>query len=160
MNTAEEVNDECARSGSSCVFILGEEPVSEQHACAGTRVCLNHVEDGVAESLDLLCAERCEDAVVDRVVEEQHFCRFNKDRDQREKSVVNEHLYAAAENGENACHERTHEIEAQDRKEQTDNTEREVAHQHFESGLDLAVDCLVEFLHDPAGKRTHDHRTH
>ena len=79
MNTAKQMYDECTRSRSLCVFILGEEPVCKQNTCTGTRVGFNHVENGMTDCFHLLCTKRCEDAVIDCVVEEQHFCRFNKD---------------------------------------------------------------------------------
>ena len=78
MNAAQEFNDH----GSGCGILrvaFAKEPVGQQQAKTGTGVGFNHEEDGFAGFSHLVHSHGSEDTVVDGVVQEQHFSRFNND---------------------------------------------------------------------------------
>ena len=112
-----------AGSGILGCLILGEHPVSEQDACACAGVGLDQIEDGLSCRLDLLCSERSEDAVVDRVVQEQDLGGLYEDRNQRKESCIDQDVNAALQEDQNACHDRSDHIEAYDRQEHAQDTE-------------------------------------
>ena len=118
------------------------------------------IEDGLSCRLDLLCSERSEDAVVDRVVQEQDLGGLYEDRNQRKESCIDQDVNAALQEDQNACHDRSDHIEAYDRQEHAQDTDGEVVDQHLEACGDLAFDSLVEFLDDPAAQRACEHCAH
>ncbi len=61
-----------------------KEHVRQQNAHPWTRVSFNQEEDGFTQLVGLLNTQRREDTVVDGVVKEQDFCRFDEDRRQRQ----------------------------------------------------------------------------
>ena len=160
MDTAEYVHDQSAGSGVLGCLILGEHPVSEQDACACAGVGLDHVEYGLAESLNLLCSQRSEDTVVDRVVEEEDLRGFYEDRNQRKKSCIDQNVNTAGQEYQDCCHKRSDQIESDDGKEHTQDTDGEVVDQHLETCRDLAFNCLVELLDHPAAERAYKHSAH
>ncbi|MND88119.1 hypothetical protein D3C80_801340 [compost metagenome] len=107
----------------------------------------------------LLNTQRREDTVVNRVIEEQDFRRFNKDRRQRQH-VVNDHeVNASSQHFRQHFNRRANAEERQNRQDHTDDASGEVVHQHFEAGFDFAINPNVEFLNRPAAQRTGNHCT-
>lgn len=87
MDTAEEVND--GSTGSrSLRGAAAEEHVSQQDAEAGAGVGLKQEEDGLALVQGLLDAQRCEDTVVDGVVEEEDLGRLDEDAGQGSRPLL------------------------------------------------------------------------
>ena len=160
VDTAEYVHDQSAGSGVLSSLILGEHPVSEQDACACAGVGLDQVEYGLSKCLDLLSSERCEDTVVDRVVQEQDLSGLYEDRYQRKESCIDKDVNAALQEYQNSCHNRADQVEAYDCEEHAQDTDGEVVYQHLEACLNLAFDRLVELLDDPAAQRACQHRAH
>ena len=122
MNTTEEVDDDSAGCGILCCLVFCEHPVCEQNAEARARVSFKHVHDGLAGCLDLLSTDRCEDTVVNSVVEEQDLGRLDKDCGQREKVVLDKNINTCGQNCEDCCHERADYIVAEDCDQHTDDT--------------------------------------
>ena len=160
MDTAEDVDDQSAGSGIFCSLILCKHPVSEQDTSACAGVGLDHVEDGSAHCLSLLCAEGSEDTMVDRVVEEEDLRGLDENGNQGKKSHVDQDVNAALQEYQNACHDRSDQVESDDCKEHTQDTDGEVVDQHLKACRDLAFDCLVEFLDHPAAQRACQHCAH
>ena len=160
MDAAEQVYDERTRRGVLRDLIPGEEPVREEHASAGAGIRLDHVEDRLAELTRLLRAERREDAVVDRVVEEEHLRGLDDDGDERQQAVLYEHLRTRLEHREDRRHDRTRDVEAKDGEDEAEDADGEIVHEHLEARLDLPLDQGVKLLDDPARERPHDHGTH
>ena len=160
MDTAEQVDNDRAGCGILCGAVFGKEPVGQQHAEAGAGVGLQHIHDGFTRFRDLLCADRCENAVVDRVVEEQNLCRLEENRNQRQQAVVDQEGDACGQDGQDTAHDRADRIVTNDGHDHAEDADREVVDQHFKAGRHVAVHELIEFLDDPAGKRAHDHGTH
>ena len=160
MDTAEEVDDDGARSRVLGHLILGEHPVSQQDAEARARVGLQHVHDGLACGLNINRTERGEYAVVDCVVEEQHLCRLDEDGNQRQEAVVDQEVDACGQDCQNRSHQRSNCIVTDDRHDHTQNADREVVDQHLEACRHMTIHCLVKLLDDPACERAHQHRCH
>ena len=78
MNTTEYMYDKSAGSRILRSLILSEHPVRKQDARARSGIRLDHVKDRLAKGLDLLRAERSENAVIDGVVEEQDLGGFDE----------------------------------------------------------------------------------
>ena len=92
MDTAEYMDDQRSRCGILGCLVLSEQPVCQQYAGTSAGVRLDHVEDRFACLRGLFDAERCKDAVVDRVVQEQYLGRLNKDGYQRQQAMVDQYL--------------------------------------------------------------------
>ena len=86
MDTAQEVDD-CRTARRLLRTAAAKEHVRQQNAHPRTRVSFNQEEDGFAKLMGLLNTQRREDTVVNCVIEEQDFRRFNKDRRQRQHVV-------------------------------------------------------------------------
>ncbi len=157
MDTAQEVDDSRAARrlfGAAAA----KEHVRQQDAHTRTRVGFNQEENRFAEFMRLLNAQRREDAVVDGVVEEQDFRRFNKNRRQRQHVVNHHKVHASSQHFGEHFDRRANAEERQNREDHTDDARGEVVHQHFKAGFDFAVDRGVEFLDAEAAERACDHR--
>ena len=75
---------------------LAEDRERQQQAQARAGVGLEQEQDRLAVSGASVVPERREDAVVDRVVEEQHLGRLDEDRGQRQQVVVDQEVDAVA----------------------------------------------------------------
>ncbi|MNZ81537.1 hypothetical protein D3C78_1002080 [compost metagenome] len=89
VDTTQEVDD-CRAACRLFRAAATKEHIRQQNTHTRTWVCFNQEEDGLAEFMRLLNTQRREDTVVNCVVEEQDFRRFNKDGRQRQH-VVNDH---------------------------------------------------------------------
>ena len=82
MDTTQEVNDR--RTGSRLFSVTTtKHHVRQQNTETRARVRFNQEEDGLAMFSGLLNTQWREDTVVDCVIQEQDFRRFNEDRGQR-----------------------------------------------------------------------------
>ena len=160
MNTAEEMDDDRARCGIPCCLVLGAEPVCKQNAETRTRVSLQHVHNGLAGSSSLLNTDRCEDTMVDRVVEEKYLRRLDKDRRKRKEVCFCEYFNTRCKNCENCRHERSDEEVAENCEQHTEDTNGKIVDQHLEACRHMAVHGLIEFLDDETCDRSHDHGAH
>ena len=160
MDAAEEVDDQSTGSGLAGCIVFGEEPVGQEDACAGTGISFNHIKDGLARFSDLLRTEGSEDAMVDGVVQEQDFSRFDEDADERENAGLEQDLDAGCQEGQDDAHDRTDEVEADDGHDHAQDTDGEVVDEHFKTRFDVSIDGGIEFLDDQASQGTHDHGTH
>ena len=156
MNTAEEV-DNCRTARRLFRATATKEHVCQQDAHPRTRVGFNQEENRFAEIVRLLDAQRREDTVVDGVIEEQDFCRFNKDRRQRQHVVRHHEVNARSQDFRQNFNCRANAEERQDSEDHTDDACGEVIHQHLKTGLDLTVYPHVEFFNSPAAQWTGDH---
>ncbi|CQQ89195.1 Uncharacterised protein [Salmonella enterica subsp. enterica serovar Typhimurium str. DT104] len=84
--------------------------------------------------------------MVNRVIEEQDFRRFNKNGRQRQHIVRHHEVNARRQNFGQDFNRRTNTEERQDGEDHTDNASGEVVHQHLKTGFDLTVYPTVEFL--------------
>ena len=98
--------------------------------------------------------------MVDRVVEEEDLRGFYEDRNQRKKSCIDQNVNTAGQEYQDCCHKRSDQIESDDGKEHTQDTDGEVVDQHLETCRDLAFNCLVELLDHPAAERAYKHSAH
>ena len=105
----------------------------------------------------LLNTQRREDTVVDSVVQEQDFRRFNEDRCQRQHVMDNHEVNARRQNFGQDFNRRANAEECQNREDHPDNTGGEVVHQHLETGLNLTVYPAIKMFNRPAAQRTGDH---
>ena len=94
VDTAQEVDD-CRTARRLLRAAAAKEHVRQQNAHPRTRVSFNQEEDGFAKLMGLLNTQRREDTVVNRVIEEQDFRRFNKDRRQRQHVVRHHEVNAS-----------------------------------------------------------------
>ncbi|CAH0180892.1 hypothetical protein SRABI106_01098 [Rahnella aquatilis] len=134
-----------------------EEHVRHQDAHTRTRVRFDQEEDRFTGFSRLLDTQRREDTVVDSVVEEQDFRRFNKDRRQRQQVMNNHDVHACSQHFRQCFYQRTDCQEGQNGQQHTDNTGREVVDQHLEATFDFTVNPAVETLDAPAAQRTYNH---
>ena len=156
VDTTQEVNDSrAARRLFSAAAT--EEHVRQQNAHPRTRVSFDQEEDRLAEVVRLLNTQRREDTVVDGVVEEQDFRRFNKDRRQRQHFMHHHEVNACRQNFGQDFNRRADAEESQNRKDHTDDASGEVIHQHFKTGLDLTVYPHIKTFDRPAAQRTGNH---
>ena len=95
--------------------------------------------------------------MVDGVIEEQDFRRFNKDRGQRQHVMDNHEVNASGQGFREHLYRRANAEERQNREDHTDDARREVVHQHFEAGFDLAINPDVKAFDRPAAQRTGNH---
>ena len=158
VDTAQEVND-CRTASRLLSAAATKEHVRQQYAHTRTRVGFNQEEDRLAEIVRLLNTQRREDTVVDGVVQEQDFRRFNEDRRQRQHVVRHHKVNACRQNFGQHFNRRANAEERQNREDHPDDARREVVHQHFEAGFDLTINPDVEFLNRPAAQRTGNHCT-
>ena len=96
MDTTQEVDD-CRTARRLFRTTTTKEHVRQQHAHTRTRVRFNQEEDGFTQFMGLLNTQRREDTVVNGVVEEQDFRRFNKDRRQRQHVMDNHEVNARSQ---------------------------------------------------------------
>ena len=122
MDSSQEVNDDSSRSRVLSCLVLCKCPVSQEYAESRARVGFEHVHYGLSCSLYLLSTDRCEDTVVDSVVQEQHLSRLNEDSCQREQVVVDEYVYTGSKYTQYYCHYRTDHVVSEDCNEHSDNT--------------------------------------
>lgn len=101
----------------------------------------------------LLNTQRREDTVVDSVVQEQDFRRFNEDRCQRQHVMDNHEVNARRQNFGQDFNRRANAEECQNREDHPDNTGGEVVHQHLETGLNLTVYPAIKMFNRPAAQR-------
>ena len=160
MDSSQEVNDDSSRSRVLGRLVLCKCPVCQEHSESRTRVGFEHVHDGLSRCLDLLGTDRCKDAVVDGIVQEQHLGRLNEDGCQREQVVVDEYVYTGSKHAQYYSHYRTGYVVSEDSNEHSDNTYREVVDKHFEAGRHSGFHEAVKLLDDPARERSHDHGAH
>ncbi|CCK16800.1 hypothetical protein BN136_2810 [Cronobacter universalis NCTC 9529] len=156
VDTAQEVDDSRAACGLLRAA-AAKEHVRQQNTHARTRVGFNQEEDRFAEFMRLLNAQRREDTVVDGVVEEQDFRRFNENRRQRQHVVNHHEVHARGQYFGEHFYRRANAEERQNREDHPDDARGEVVHQHFKAGFDFAVDRGVEFLDAEAAQRACDH---
>ena len=97
--------------------------------------------------------------MVDGVVQEQDFRWFNEDRRQWQHVVRHHEVNACGQQLGQHFNRRANAEERQNREDHPDDARREVVHQHFEAGFDLAINPDVKFLDRPAAQRTGNHRT-
>ncbi len=95
--------------------------------------------------------------MVDGVVEEQDFRRFNKNGRQRQHVVGNHEVNARCQQFGEHFNCRANAEERQNSQDHPDDAGREVVHQHFEAGFDFAINPDVELLNGPAAQRTGNH---
>ena len=107
--------------------------------------------------MGLLNTQRRENAVVNGVVEEQDFRRFNKDRGQRQHLVRHHEVNACGQNFRQDFNRRANAEERQNGEDHTDDACGEVIHQHLKTGFNLTVYPDVEFFNCPAAQRAGDH---
>ena len=117
MNAAQEMDDDGAWRRITRCLVCRTQPVCQQHTQARARVGLQHIHDGLAGLRRLFHADRRKDAMVERIVEKQDLRRFHEDGDQRQQPIFQQDAYAGTEHAEDAGHERTDEIIAQNGKE-------------------------------------------
>ena len=158
MDTAQEVDD-CRTARRLFSATTTKEHVRQQNAHTRTRVCFNQEEDGFAHLMGLLNTQRREDTVVNGVVKEQDFRRFNKDRRQRQHVMDNHEVNARSQHFRQGFNQRTNPHECQNREDHPHDTGREVVHQHLKTGFDLTIYPAVEMLNAPAAQRACNHRT-
>ncbi len=160
MDATEEVDDRGARSRGAG-HALAEQHEGEQQAETGAGVGLEEEEDRLAVLERFVRAERREDTVVDRVVEEEDLGRLDEDRRERQQAVVDEGLdEVPGDIGERHDQLGANDEEPEAGENQTPDASGEVVDEHLEAGLDLAVPERVDLLHRPAAERAHDHGTH
>ena len=97
--------------------------------------------------------------MVDGVVKEQDFRRFNEDRRQRQHVMDNHEVNACRQDFGQCFNQWANAKECQNGEDHPDDASGEVIHQHLKTGLDLTVYPAVEMLDSPAAQRTCDHRT-
>ena len=149
MDTAQEVNDDCTRRGALGTA-LAHQAVCQQDAKARARVCFQQEENGLACFLHLLDAHRGENTVVNSIVQEQHLCRFHKNRSHRQQAVVNQHTYTGSHGIGQGCNNRADGFHGNQCQHGCQNSQGEVVHQHLEARLDMAVHGLVKLLDNPS----------
>ena len=135
-----------------------EEHVGHQYAHARAWVGFNQEEHRLTGFRSLLDTQRREDAVVDGVIQEQDFRRFNENGRQWQQVVRHHHVYARRQQLGEHLHQRPDAEEGQDRQQHADDAGGEVVHQHFKAAFDLAVHPAVKVLDSPAAQRAGDHR--
>ena len=160
MDAAEELDDDRSGGGLLGGLVLAEQPVRHEHADARSGVGLEHVHHGLTGGLDLLGTDGHEDAVADGVVEEEDLGGLDEDGQQRHQAVVDEHLYARGEHGENGAHEGPDAVVAEDAQREAYETEGEVVDEHLEAGGLPVLSPVVPLFDDPACERTHEHGAH
>ena len=157
VDTAQEVDD-CRTARRLFSATTTKEHVRQQHAHTRTWVSFNQEEDGFTQFMGLLNAQRREDTVVNGVVEEQDFRRFNKDRRQRQHVMDNHEVNARSQHFGQGFNNRANAEECQNSEDHPDDACGEVIHQHLKTGFDLTVYPAVEVLNAPAAQRTCNHR--
>ncbi len=157
MDTPEEVDDGSA-TGGLLGIATAEEHIRHQHAHTRAWVRFDQEEDRLTGFAGLLDTQRREDTVVDGVIQEQNFCRFNEDRGQRQQVVLHHQIHARGENMRQTFNQRTNRQEGEDGQQHADDACREVVNQHFEARFDLAINLTVEGFNGPAAQWTGNHR--
>ena len=107
--------------------------------------------------MGLLNTQRREDTVVDGVVKEQDFCRFDEDRRQRQHVVRHHKVNASRQNFRQNFDRRANAEEGQNGEDHPDDAGGEVIHQHFKTGFDLTVYPVIELLDAVAAQRAGNH---
>ena len=149
MDTAEEVDDDCTRSG--CLREANaEHGESKKDTETGARVRFNEEEERLATGGSRFGSQRRKNTVVDRVVEEQDLRGLNKNAEERCEARVVECLYAGSESVRDGLDERCNSEERNQGENGTDDTGREVVDEHFESGANLAGPNCVNLLDEPS----------
>ncbi len=156
MDAADKLDQRCAR-GRCLRESAAEDRVRQQDAKTGTRVGLQQEEDRLALCQGLLGAQRRQDSVVDRVVQEEDLGRFYEDARQRQQPVIDQEFHSCACSIAESRYQRSNTEEPHNAHGGRDDPRGEVIDQHLEPGLDPAFPDLVEFLHDESGQRAHDH---
>ncbi|CDN44464.1 hypothetical protein BN871_EW_00170 [Paenibacillus sp. P22] len=157
MNPAEEMDDRCAGSGLAGSS-AADEHVGQQDAETRARVGLQHEQDRLAGFLGLLDRDRVQDAVIDRIVQEQDLRRLDQDVDQRNKMVGDQPIHACGEDVRQAFNDASDDRVSDQDESAADDAEREVVDEHLEAGTNLAFDGLVKLLQHPCRAGTYDHR--
>ena len=98
--------------------------------------------------------------MVDRVVEEEDLRGLYEDRNQRKESCVDENINTTLQEDQNGCHERSDQVESDDGKDHTQDTDGEVVDQHLETGRDFSFNCGIELLDHPTAKGACKHCAH
>ena len=98
--------------------------------------------------------------MVDGVIEEQDFGRFDKNRGQRQQVVLHHDVDAARQRFRQQLHHWPNRQEGEHRQQHAENPGREVVYQHLEAAFDLPINPAVKAFDGPAAQRTGDHRTH
>ena len=160
MNAAQEMDDDRARCGILCRFVFGAEPVCKQDTKARSRISLQHVHDGLAGLGCLLYADRRENTVVDRIVQEKHLRRLDEDCRERKEICVRKSFNACREDRKDRCHERADEEVSENRDQHTEDTHGKVVDQHLKACRHMAVHRLIELFDDEACEGAHDHGAH
>ena len=121
MDTTQEVDD-CRAAGRLFGTATTEEHVRHQDAHTRTWVRFDQEEDRFTGFSRLLDTQRREDTVVNGVVKEQNFRRFNKDRGQWQQVMNNHDVHACSQHFRQRFYQRTDCQEGEDRQQHTDNT--------------------------------------
>ena len=156
MDTTQEVDDSRPACRLFCAA-AAKEHVRQQNAHPWTRVSFNQEEDGFTQLVGLLNTQRREDTVVDGVVKEQDFCRFDEDRRQRQHVVRHHKVNASRQNFRQNFDRRANAEEGQNGEDHPDDAGGEVIHQHFKTGFDLTVYPVIELLDAVAAQRAGNH---
>ncbi len=96
--------------------------------------------------------------MVNGVVEEQDFRRFNENRCQWQHVMDNHEVNACRQNFGQCFNQWTNAEECQNGEDHTDDASGEVIHQHLKTGFDLTVYPVVEVFDRPAAQWTCNHR--
>ncbi len=156
VDTAQEVNDD--RPGCRGAELLrAEEHEGEQQAQPGSRVRLDHEQDGLAGGLNVDRGQRGEDAVIDGVVEEQDLRGLHEQGRQRQQPGLDKEVNPRGQHPDQHRQHGPHTQDAENGEQQAEDAQGEVVHQHLEAGGDLAVDGLVQQPQHERGERPQDH---
>ena len=85
---------------------------------------------------------------------------LDKDGNQRKKSHVDQDVNAALQKYEDCCHDRSDQIETDDRQDHAQDSDGEVVDQHLETGGNLSLDRLIKFFDHKSAERADHHGTH
>ena len=156
MYAAQELDHDGAGSGLFSAA-LAESPACQQDTEARAGVGINQEEHALPYLRRLLDAQRGHDAVVHRIVEEQHLGGVYQHGQQRIQLVGEHPVHTRGEAAGNPRNRVADHHVSRDCKQHRDDTEGEVVHQHFEAGAHLSLDQFVETLYAPSGDRSHYH---
>ena len=151
MDAAEELDDDRSRRRRTR-RAAREGPIGQQDAEARPGIGFQQEHDRLARLARLFDPDRREDSVVDRIVQEEHLGRFDEDRDQRQQTVFDHQRHAGRQEDGQRRNHRPHGIEPDQRADDSQDADREVVDQHFESGGNASLRPAVEGADHPAGK--------
>ena len=159
VDPTEEVDDD-RTGGRQLRHALAEEHERQEQAEARSRVRLEEEVDRpvIRTRGGGGNAERREDAVVDRVVQEEDLRDLDRDVGERQQAGLDDRADPIAEGAGQGSEPGPEEEHAERGEDRAEDAGREVVHEHLEAGPDPIGEVVVEELDQEGADRPHDHR--